>query len=344
MVDASDDATVIEFLSILEEHRLECVQNGLYAEAEVAQKRLDGLRAQERERKAEGIRARHIAERLDVEEAHMLEFESFNGRWDKKMQEYDERTGMLEQAMVQKHREDLEQWQEEMHNQFLLRPKYSKDLLNLRKIQETLANQRDYAGAQKMKLKADNMQKWELEGLKKDWRRKVASKQGAFISKQTAEQATFRQRIEQGREKQKRIRQEKLNRLLQRYQNIKAGLARQQSLEASKEQRSAEVALQTRRGMHTGGADPPSSFQHPRTNLAIPIKSHARPRSSDKKRATTARTHIYATEKTKMMDTHGHSLRKGHTAANAYSGGYNLGDARSRLRRKPGSQTSRGTH
>jgi len=39
-----------------------------------------------------------------------------------------------------------------------IRPKYSKDLLNLRKIQETLAKQKDYAEAHKMKLKADALE------------------------------------------------------------------------------------------------------------------------------------------------------------------------------------------
>ena len=39
-----------------------------------------------------------------------------------------------------------------------VRPKYSKDLLNLRKIQETLAKQKDYGEAHKMKLKADALE------------------------------------------------------------------------------------------------------------------------------------------------------------------------------------------
>lgn len=113
----NDEAAIAEFLAILEEHRVECVKNGLYAEAEVAQKRLEELRAHEKNRRAEAIRARHIAERLDVEEAHMLEFESFNTRWDQKMQEYDERTEMLQRAMVEKHQEELEQWYRHMPSQ-----------------------------------------------------------------------------------------------------------------------------------------------------------------------------------------------------------------------------------
>jgi len=129
--------------------------------------------------------------------------------------------------------------------QFLLRPKYSKELLNLRHIESTLAQQKKYSEAQKLKAKADTMQKWELENLKKEWRKKVSSKQNAFVQRQQQELVAFRKRIEVGREHQKRIRQDRLNRILQRYQNIKAGLTRQQALEAVKESKAAEGALST---------------------------------------------------------------------------------------------------
>ena len=44
----------------------------------------------------------------------------------------------------------------------LVRPKFSKELLNLRKIQETMARSKDYTEAHKLKLKADALEAWEL--------------------------------------------------------------------------------------------------------------------------------------------------------------------------------------
>jgi hypothetical protein len=43
-----------------------------------------------------------------------------------------------------------------------MQPKHSKDLLNLRKIQETMARAKDYTEAHKLKLKADALEAWEL--------------------------------------------------------------------------------------------------------------------------------------------------------------------------------------
>lgn len=61
--------------AILEQHRAECEANHQYVEAEVATRRLQELRAHEVKRRKEAYRSRHIAEKLDVEEAHLLEIE-----------------------------------------------------------------------------------------------------------------------------------------------------------------------------------------------------------------------------------------------------------------------------
>lgn len=45
------------------------------------------------------MRSRQIAERLGVEEAHMLEFQQFNLIWDKKMAEYEQHAEELVEAM-----------------------------------------------------------------------------------------------------------------------------------------------------------------------------------------------------------------------------------------------------
>lgn len=122
------------------------------------------------------MKSRQIAERLGVEEAHMLEFQQFTAlyvvrprtvaiacgvgsrlfRWDKKISDFEKHAKELEDAMKERHSLELKQFHEQ--NDFgQVRPKYSRDLLNLRKIQETLARQSEYAEAHKVKVKADNL-------------------------------------------------------------------------------------------------------------------------------------------------------------------------------------------
>ena len=81
-----------------EEHRKNCERQGKYVEAEIAKNRLEELRLHEENRRKEAMRSRQIAERLGVEEAHMLEFQQFNIVWDKKMAEYERHSEELKEV------------------------------------------------------------------------------------------------------------------------------------------------------------------------------------------------------------------------------------------------------
>ena len=50
--------------------------------------------------KQEAMRSRQIAERLGVEEAHMMEFQQFNFIWDRKMSEYELHAGELVEVVL----------------------------------------------------------------------------------------------------------------------------------------------------------------------------------------------------------------------------------------------------
>lgn len=184
----------------------------------------------------------------------MLEFQQFNMIWDKKMAEYESHAEELVEAMKERHAAELRDFQRKLLGK-QIRPKFSKDLLNLRKIQETLAKQKDYAEAHKIKLKADALEAWELEKWHSD-RQQVGvpggagcvlfshccyvvvivvqdllSKESKFKFGKQQELLALQKRIQTGREEQKKQRHLDLERLLQRYQNVKAELEAQQNLE-----------------------------------------------------------------------------------------------------------------
>jgi hypothetical protein len=225
-----EDSAVQDFLEILEEHRKNCERQGKYVEAEIAKNRLDELKLHEENRRREAMRSRQIAERLGVEEAHMLEFQQFNLIWDRNMQEYEKHAEELGEAMKERHASELRDYQRRLMGR-QIRPKYSKDLLNLRKIQETLAKQKDYAEAHKIKLKADALEAWELEKWHSKRQQDLLQKEAKFKHVKQQELIALQKRVQTGREEQKKQRHQDLERLLQRYQNVKAELEAQQNLE-----------------------------------------------------------------------------------------------------------------
>lgn len=258
MEPQSEDSAVQDFLEILEEHRKNCERQGKYVEAEIAKNRLEELKLHEENRRREAMRSRQIAERLGVEEAHMLEFQQFNMIWDKKMQEYEAHAEELVETMKERHGAELRDYQRRLMAK-QVRPKYSKDLLNLRKIQETLAKQKDYGEAHKMKLKADALEAWELEKWHGERQKDLLQKEQKFKVAKEQELVALQKRIQTGREEQKKQRHLDLERLLQRYQNVKAELEAQQNLERVRMEKLVQSGALTatrknkRSGLKSGG-------------------------------------------------------------------------------------------
>jgi len=236
---------VQDFLQILEEHRKNCEKQGKYVEAEIAKNRLEELKLHEENRRKEAMRSRQIAERLGVEEAHMLEFQQFNIVWDKKMNEYEQHVEEMVEAMRERHQGELREFQRKLLGK-QMKPKWSRELLNLRKIQEHLAKQKDYTEAHKMKLKSDALEAWELEKWRNQKQQEMFQREAKFKHRQQQELLALQKRIQTGREEQKKQRQMDLERLLQRYQNVKSELEAQQNLERIRADRfAAQQAAQS---------------------------------------------------------------------------------------------------
>ena len=88
-----------------------------------------------------------------------------------------------------------------------------------------------YAEAHKMKLKADALEAWELEKWHSQRQTDLLQKEAKFKNVKQQELIALQKRIQTGREEQKKQRHQDLERLLQRYQNVKAELEAQQNLE-----------------------------------------------------------------------------------------------------------------
>jgi hypothetical protein len=85
--------------------------------------------------------------------------------WDQKMTDYDEKTVELVANLENRQQVELEEWHEEAAQRAMLRPKFSRELLDLRKIQQSLARQRKYEEAQLVKFECDEKEDSELRSM-----------------------------------------------------------------------------------------------------------------------------------------------------------------------------------
>ena len=84
---------------------------------------------------------------------HTEEFNNFNVFWDKKLEEYISEAKKIEESLLIKQAEFYKTFEQEIEKSIPLKPKESAELLNLRKVEEQLAVQKEYIEAHKVQQK-----------------------------------------------------------------------------------------------------------------------------------------------------------------------------------------------
>ena len=201
----------------------------------------------------------------------MLEFQQFNTLWDQKFREYDERAAELLDAMRQRHLLDQDEFRKGVEAGPAHRPKASKELLDLRRKQVMVAKQGDYADAQKLKTRADALEAEEAERREREAEQHALLAEVKFMQRQEQELNALRKRIQTGAEEQRHARELDLERLLQRYQNVKSELEAQQTAERHRQKKAPPARASSSR---VWARPPPSRAAAP------PARSRGRPASA----------------------------------------------------------------
>lgn len=238
------DPKVLEFITILEEYRMKCEEDGNYLEAQRADTQLTALRKQEFKRQSKALKAKQIAERQDIQIAHNMQFTDFNQAWDQYLEEYDRMAQAYVRQMTEKHAVDLREFQERLQQDVLDRPpKFSKELIEWRRRQHRLAQQKVYSEAQKIKKIADEIEEDERAKMTDEYRQLFARKESKLRQQQQAELQALLKRIDGRRKEHLKQRNLDSKRLLQRNRNVQAVLESKQIVEATKRLQDIKMSL-----------------------------------------------------------------------------------------------------
>jgi hypothetical protein len=135
--------------------------------------------------------------------------------------------------MKQKHSEGLEEFRRQLLAKHI-KPKFSTELLNYRKIQDHLAKAKDYTEANRVKVKADALEVMDMERWQQKRQECISQQEENYKQQKLQEYTALQKRLQTGREAQKKQRSLELDRLSQRYQNVKKELEAQHNLERSR--------------------------------------------------------------------------------------------------------------
>jgi hypothetical protein len=82
-----------------------------------------------------------------VEQAHIMEYQEFNKQWDDNLNQTEQQDQQAVGALEDKHVRELEENRQILEQTIPTTYKHSAELLNLQKIQQNLAKQKEYAEA-----------------------------------------------------------------------------------------------------------------------------------------------------------------------------------------------------
>merc|ERR1719353_1777061 len=225
-----DTTTPLTLLKRLHSYRRHCEKSHEYAEAKKARRKYDELRMKEEERQRKLVEQAQQHEMNEVEQAQKQQFLEFSSSWDRYMADYESTAYMSLERLKEQHAQEFASFQERMRKQS--KPcKFSRELLELRHKQQSLAKLGKYEEAFKVKDSADHLEQWEAARHASIQSDSSHRQEHRVPQQQQKALAALLKRIQRDRGEQIRHRQVDSQRLIQRNKNLKADLSKKQHLE-----------------------------------------------------------------------------------------------------------------
>ena len=210
-----------EAIELLKKHQLECEEDGRYVEAEMAMNRIKELKRQLEQQNKEDISMRHQGDLTELEETHIAEFNEFNQDWDKRMNEFQQHSAQLLASLDEKHEQQYQDKRKRLEDNMPDLFKPSTSLNELHAQHKNLAKQKNYQQAHQIQIKANKLEEKERSKYNQGLDHKIDVQLKKLVKQQDMEVESLRKRIIAGENEQKKQRALDLEKMFQRYNNVK---------------------------------------------------------------------------------------------------------------------------
>jgi hypothetical protein len=211
-------------LSVLKEHYAGLKQQRRFHQAEQVKHLIDQVRTNS---EIETYR-RQCAEqtaRIDaLQEEFRKEKDAINLQWDQSDAAFEEKANEQRESMIAAHTTEMAQSLERWHDEIFTRtPRYSGELLKLRKIEDCLSKQDRISEAIEMQRRADQMEAMEFQAWEFKCDEKIALRRKQLAEKQHSELTGLERRLKAGSFRQEQGRKQECDKLQTRL-NLKLAM------------------------------------------------------------------------------------------------------------------------
>lgn len=192
------------------------------------------LKKDSQKRKSEFLATRQKLENEEIESFYQQELSVHNSKWQEKFAEFKQGCKDAEDQLNKRQALEFESTKTSLEESIPIIPKHSPELLNLKKIQDTLVRNKEYKQAHYIQQKMIELE----EKLKQTWGfdrdTKIQQSMAALTKKQENEQASFKQKILAGAEEMKKMKEAELDGLVKKYQNLRKEIVITHKLEKNR--------------------------------------------------------------------------------------------------------------
>ncbi|EAR82697.2 hypothetical protein TTHERM_01093630 (macronuclear) [Tetrahymena thermophila SB210] len=229
-----DPSKIGEYIQLLQDYEKNCLKEQNFKEAELVTKRIEELQQHELVYRSLAVVEKNKEEINELEQLNLQQFNEFNEIWDQIIDEHVQKLKQLEENMVQQHQQEIIVKEQELQQIQPGKCKYSKEILNLRFVLENLIKCKKYGEAHEVKERLAKLEKQEEEKWVKVHEQKIEKKREQIVLKQKQEMEALQVRLENSLQEKIKIRTLELEKLLQKFQNMKNELEVKQNQELSK--------------------------------------------------------------------------------------------------------------
>jgi hypothetical protein len=233
-----DDETEELMYDILRKNFEEqCKRNekeGNFLEADKIYQRILELKKQVQKRKREIIAQRQQAEVVEIEKAYEDEIQAHNSAWQEKMNQFRQSCKDAEDQVIKKQSNEFETTKKSLEDSIPIIPKHSPEILNLKRIQDTLVRNKEYKEAhfvqqQIIELEEKSKLSWGL-----DRESKIQQSLNFLLKKQENEISSFKQKVLAGAEELKKMKVIEHENIIKKYQNLRKEIVTTHNLEKNR--------------------------------------------------------------------------------------------------------------
>ena len=229
---AMEEDEIIQLITELDQIRQESVEEGRYLDADNAKNKVKQVRQVLEKKRKKDMLSKHSIEKHKLDEEFEQELQGFTEFWNEKINKYQEECRQLENMLLTKNQEELEEYFQSLNKTIPLKYKPSSKMLEMHSTLNQLLKNQEYRDAHYLQQKICILERQEEEKYFYERNKKIENLLQSMRQRHNQEYNTLKKKIILGLEELEINRKKEYEKLLLKFNNIKKNIENQHNMES----------------------------------------------------------------------------------------------------------------